>query len=63
MFEIHLKVYKFKCKSSFCLMSKSLDLCESAATYGNHSINQDSAHWPMGMKMLRPMNGHLAREP
>ena len=35
-----------------------LDLCESATTdvnltYGNHSINQDSALWPMGFKMRR----------
>ena len=31
-------------------------------TYGNHSINQDSAHWPMGIKMLRPISGYLVRE-
>ena len=31
-------------------------------TYGNHSINQDSAHWPMGIKMLRPISDYLVRE-
>ena len=54
-------------KYSKCLASKffsfgvniCLDLCESATTevnftYGNRSINQDSALWPMGFKMLRP---------
>ena len=44
--------------------SKFLDLCDYDVnfTYGNHSINQDSAHWPMGFKMLRPMSGYLVRE-
>ena len=40
----------------------SLDLCDVNFTYGNHSINQDSAHWPMGIKMLRPISGYLERE-
>ena len=31
-------------------------------TYCNHSINQDSAHWPMGIKMLRPIKDYLVRE-
>ena len=47
-------------------MNICLDLCESATTevnftYGNRSINQDSALWPIGFKMLRPMNGYLVR--
>ena len=31
-------------------------------TYGNHLINQDSAHWPMGIEMRKPISGYLARE-
>ena len=45
-------------------MFRSLWICyhDVNLTYGNHSINQDSAHWPMGIKMLRPINGYLVRE-
>ena len=45
-------------------MFRSLWICfhDVNFTNGNHSINQDSAHWPMGIKMLRPMSDYLVRE-
>ena len=60
-------------KHSKCLASKffsfgvniCLDLCESATTdviiHGNHSINQDSALFPMRFKMLMPISFYLVR--
>ena len=41
-------------------------LCASATMMSiSHSVIIQSiktAHWPMGIKMLRPINGHLVRE-
>ena len=65
---------KYKLKRQIACVNRSvklqfgvyiyLDLCKSATTdvnftYGNHSIIQDSALWPMGFKMLRSMRGYL----
>ena len=45
-------------------MFRSLWICyhDINFTYGNHSINQDSAHWPMGIKMHRAVSGYLVRK-
>ena len=45
-------------------MFRSLWICYHNVNfiYGNHLINQDSAHWSMGIKMLRPISGYLVRE-
>ena len=47
-----------------CELYVLLDLCESATMicYSNHSINQDSAHWPMGIKMHRPISSYFVRK-
>ena len=45
-------------------MFRSLRICyyDVNFTYCNHSINQDSAHWPTGIKMHRPISSYLVRE-
>ena len=46
----------------FFLFDVNYMLSDINFTYGNHSINQDSAHLPIGIKMLRPISGYLVRE-
>ena len=53
----------FNSNSFYLMWIIWLELCESAttdvnSTYGNHSINLDSAHWPMGFKMLRLLSSY-----
>ena len=45
-----------------CLDLSKSNTIDLTFTYGNHSINQDSANWPVVFKMLRPMIGYLVRQ-